>query len=102
MLIARLGMTGYSENYLLGKRLFGALKGDASLAGDCFCQRASPGCFGADRDTTPALHWYSGVALPVLLYYTIHRLCDKVDEACIFITVPGQSTDSGDGSIKQQ
>lgn len=57
---------------------------------------------GADRDTTPALHWYSGVALPVLLYYTMHRLCDKVDEACIFITLPGQSTDSGDGSIKQQ
>lgn len=102
MLTAPLDVTGHSANYLLGKRLFAALKGDASLAGDCFCQRTSPGCFGADRDTTPALHWYSGAVLPVLLYYTMHRLCDKVDEACIFITVPGQSPDSGDGNIKEQ
>lgn len=56
----------------------------------------------ADRDTTPAVHWYSGAALPVLLYYRMHRLCDKVDEACIFLTLPGQSSDSGGGSIKQQ
>lgn len=46
MLIAQLDMTGYSANYLLGKRLFCALKGDVSLAEDCFRRCTAPGCCG--------------------------------------------------------
>lgn len=90
-------MTGHSANYLLGKRLLCALKakGDVGKLRIVFASVALRDVLGADRSTTAAVHWYSGAARPVLLYYRMHRLCDKVDEACIFVPVPGQSPDDG-------
>lgn len=73
MLVAQLDMTGYSANYLLGKRLACVLKGDVSLAEDCFfCQCTASGCLGggavgAQRLTGTQRQLFIGILEPLCL-----------------------------------